>query len=87
MGNEVKRQPFDCCGYLASVETEIKTGRHVIPKKGDATICNNCGSWHRYVDDTGTTRRFDAKDYPEFSDELIRQMRAMTRVIKKRGRL
>ena len=76
-----------CCGHKISVHTELKAGgNHVLPKKGDATVCFNCGSWHRYTDDKGGMRPFSQRDIKAFPPEVIAAMRRTTRMIKKRGR-
>jgi hypothetical protein len=77
-----------CCGYKVDAHTSFKIGSNkVLPTKGDAAICINCGCWHVYTDTKGNTRAFEADDLLTFSDEELHQMRQATRLIKKRGRI
>lgn len=77
-----------CCGHEISIHTHINHGsKSLLPEKGDATICWNCGSWHRYVDASGTTRRFTARDHDSLSERELGIMRRITHLIKKRGRI
>lgn len=76
-----------CCGHEVNSVTELKAGStHVLPKKGDLTICYNCGSWYRYTT-PHTVRPFIAADLADFKPETIDHMRRTTRIIKRRGRL
>ena len=82
------RRKLPCCGYKPNTQEEIKMGsNHVLPKKGDATICYNCGSWHIYKDDNYNTRPFTAEDLLGFDDDELHIMRRATKAIKRRGRM
>ena len=87
----MRRLVLSCCGYVVDAHSEVRVDncqhRDVLPRKGDATICLNCGSWHRYKDNKGNTRPFDARDLEDFPDDQLHIMRRATRLIKKRGRM
>ena len=75
-----------CCGFELKIATSIKVGsKNALPQKGDALICYNCGSW--FVYEGPKVRRFSEQDHKIFGDEAVKNMRRVTRLIKKRGRM
>lgn len=81
------RCTLPCCGHEVEYNTELRTGsNHVLPKEGDVTVCYNCGSWLRHLEEGGI-RQFVATDMSDFSPKALDQMRRATRLIKRRGRL
>lgn len=81
-------RPLPCCGYKGNAATIIKLGStHVFPKKGDVSICANCGCWHLFIDNEHGTRPFTVDDLDAIDDADLKAMRHVTRLIKRRGRL
>lgn len=75
MGALTKTHTLVCCGKQVDAVTAITGEKELVPRPGDFTICIYCGSWLRFVDADGTTRKFVAEDILDLTDAQREAMR------------
>jgi hypothetical protein len=79
-----QKRPQPCCGKLvdaATLMTPPGSTEKVAPGEGDFSVCLYCGAWLRFLDAEGRTRKFDADDILDLTDEQRQEMRQATTLI------